>query len=78
MPAWPMPIHQTKLTMANPQPIGNVDAPDADARHEQVGHGHQQQHHQQKADSRNPKIHHLGVRRVRTMALILSVTEAKL
>ncbi len=22
MPAWPMPIHQTKLTMAKPQPIG--------------------------------------------------------
>src|ERR1700688_262506 len=22
VPAWPMPIHQTKLTMANPQPMG--------------------------------------------------------
>src|ERR1044071_4140377 len=22
VPAWPMPIHQTKLTMAKPQPIG--------------------------------------------------------
>src|SRR5207247_8067500 len=22
VPAWPMPIHQTKLTMAQPQPIG--------------------------------------------------------
>ena len=24
VPAWPMPIHQTKLTMANPQPMGMV------------------------------------------------------
>src|SRR5215469_11239483 len=22
VPAWPMPIHQTKFTMANPQPMG--------------------------------------------------------
>ena len=22
MPAWPIPIHQTKLTMAKPQPMG--------------------------------------------------------
>ena len=22
VPAWPIPIHQTKLTMANPQPTG--------------------------------------------------------
>ena len=22
VPAWPMPIHQTKLTMAKPQPTG--------------------------------------------------------
>src|SRR5579875_1253211 len=22
VPAWPIPIHQTKLTMANPQPMG--------------------------------------------------------
>ena len=31
VPAWPMPIHQTKLAMANPQPTGMVDAPDAHA-----------------------------------------------
>ena len=24
VPAWPMPIHQTKLTMAKPQPMGMV------------------------------------------------------
>ena len=24
VPAWPMPIHQTKLRMANPQPTGMV------------------------------------------------------
>jgi hypothetical protein len=31
VPAWPIPIHQTKLTMAKPQPMGMVDAPNADA-----------------------------------------------
>ena len=24
VPAWPMPIHHTKLTMAKPQPMGMV------------------------------------------------------
>ena len=24
VPAWPMPIHQTKLTMAKPQPTGEL------------------------------------------------------
>ena len=24
VPAWPIPIHQTKLTMAKPQPMGMV------------------------------------------------------
>ena len=24
VPAWPMPIHQTKLTMSKPQPTGTL------------------------------------------------------
>jgi hypothetical protein len=32
VPAWPMPIHQTKLMIAKPQADRDVDAPDADAR----------------------------------------------
>ena len=35
VPAWPMPIHQTKLVMSNAQPTGLVDAPDAEALDEQ-------------------------------------------
>ena len=35
VPAWPMPIHQTKLMMAKPQ-ARDVDAPDADALDEQL------------------------------------------
>ena len=49
VPAWPMPIHHTKLTMAKPQPMGIVDAPDADALQEQVADGVEHHHRQQKA-----------------------------
>ena len=44
VPAWPMPIHQTKLTMAKRPADRDVDAPDADALDEQVGERDQQQH----------------------------------
>ena len=37
VPAWPMPIHQTKLMMSNAPADRDVDAPDADALDEQVG-----------------------------------------
>ena len=32
VPAWPMPIHQTKLMMSKRPADRDVDAPDADAR----------------------------------------------
>ena len=37
VPAWPMPIHHTKLMIANPHAPGIVDAPDAHALQEQPG-----------------------------------------
>ena len=40
VPAWPIPIHHTKFTMANPQAIGNHDAPDADSPHEKPRNRH--------------------------------------
>ena len=36
VPAWPMPIHHTKLVIAKPQATGNRHAPDADADREQL------------------------------------------
>ena len=42
VPAWPMPIHQTKLMIANPQATGCDDRPDADALQEEPGERDQQ------------------------------------
>ena len=42
VPAWPIPIHQTKLIIAKPQATGMRDGPDADALQEQPGHRDQQ------------------------------------
>ena len=52
VPAWPIPIHQTKLTMAKPHAHGNVDAPDADALEEQIPDGEKQHHHQREGDAK--------------------------
>ena len=52
VPAWPMPIHQTKLTIANPQPIGIVDAPDAGAFDEQIADREQHHHREQEGDAK--------------------------
>ena len=58
VPAWPIPIHHTKLTMANPQPTGNVHAPDTDAPDEQVADGVEHAHGQQErqAEAEYPAI----------------------
>ena len=37
VPAWPMPIQNTKLVMSNAQPTAVVEPPDADALGELVG-----------------------------------------
>src|SRR5258708_9165842 len=74
VPAWPIPIHQTKLTIANPQPMGMlmpqmpvplmISQPMATVitpmRLEAI---------------KNPMYQPREVGRVRTIALILSVTE---
>ena len=43
VPAWPIPIHQTKLMIANPQPTGNIDAPDPGAFHDEIGNRDKQE-----------------------------------
>ena len=48
VPAWPIPIHHTKLTIAKPQPIGDVDAPDPDALDDEPADGDGQHHHQRR------------------------------
>ena len=70
VPAWPIPIHQTKLMMAKPQPTGMFNAPDADAHQEQVGdrrHQERQQAHadgqaRQPAQADRPRQHGIGDR----------------
>src|SRR5580700_9190119 len=77
VPAWPIPIHQTKLTMANPQPIGilmpqiptplmisQVAAPINTCMKPNA--------------IRNPKTHPMVILRLRTMPAILSDTDARL
>ena len=60
VPAWPIPIHHTKLMMANPQPIGNVDAPNADALEEQTAHGQHQQVDKARTTMKAPTSHFFG------------------
>src|SRR3954454_15943280 len=73
VPAWPMPIHQTKLMMAKPQPTGQltpqIPTPLMNSQVTAV----------RKTISREnaaakPSSHHFGVCRRRMTSLILSVT----
>src|SRR5580704_13014016 len=77
VPAWPIPIHQTKLTIANPQPTGmlipqiptplmisHVAAPISNCSTLNA--------------IRNPKTHPMVIFRLRTMPEILSDTDARL
>ena len=79
VPAWPMPIHQTKLVMAKPQADRDVDAPDADARRRAgkstATEKTQQQHD---ADAEAQPASPARSAASSTMALILSVIERKL
>src|SRR5437870_5869843 len=76
VPAWPIPIHQTKLTMANPQATGimipNRQTPIATRAAMQY-----RRTSTKMKDNPKPIYQNGGVRLVRTMALILSVNEAK-
>src|SRR3984885_4637824 len=77
VPAWPIPIHQTKLTIANPHPIGmlmpqiptplmisQLAAPISNCNTLNA--------------IRKPKIHPMVIFRLRTMPPILSDTDARL
>jgi hypothetical protein len=75
VPAWPIPIHQTKLTMAKPQPTGmlipHVPTPIASVHAMPSCRSCRRPN-----ATRKPANQDSGVDPVRTMTLILSVTEA--
>ncbi len=62
VPAWPMPIHQTKLMMSKPQPDREVDAPDADAVEEQLADGSSRTISSENADAERREPPRRGVR----------------
>jgi len=66
VPAWPIPIHQTKLMIAKPHCNRNLNAPDPHAHSEEVRDGIKEQHHQRERSGK-PRIHHFGGRRIRTI-----------
>ena len=67
VPAWPIPIHQTKLTIANPQPIGILIPQIADALDEQPGGARPSGTCSRPNAIRKPKIHPSVIFRLRTM-----------
>src|SRR5205807_295165 len=76
VPAWPIPIHQTKLTMANPQPMGmlmpQIPTPLVNSQPMAIVINAVKP-----KESAKPKYQPKEVGRVRTMELILSVTDPK-
>src|SRR5580698_8840811 len=73
VPACPMPIHQTKLMIAKPQPIGMVTPQMPTPRTKRYAIAYNIIMASRKATP-NPTNHPLDVGRVRTIELILSVT----
>src|SRR6202035_2091397 len=75
VPAWPMPIHQTKLTMGNPQPTGwltpKIPTPRQNSQVTEVRNIIMKRKEMAKA-----RYHQRGIFR-RTTELILSVTVAE-
>ena len=76
MPACPMPIHQTKLTIANPHPTGTLIPQTPTPMVSRYAVANSKTKTRMK-ESPNPTYQNRGVRWVSTIALILSVTEAK-
>src|SRR6185437_15499244 len=77
VPAWPIPIHQTKLTIANPQPTGILmPQTPTPLRNSQVAEAIR--FCSTTNEIRKPKIHPSVVLRLRTMPPILSETDARL
>src|SRR6267142_1109941 len=74
VPAWPIPIHHTKLTMANPQPTGmlipQIPVPLMISQASEMVSTITMV-----KEIANPATHPSEVGRVRTIALILSVTD---
>ena len=75
VPAWPIPIHQTKLTIAKPQPTGTLTPQMPIPRTSRYPIAAKSHIVSEKA-TRNPIHQNRGVRRVRTIEEILSVTDA--
>ena len=63
VPAWPMPIHHTKLMIANPQATGCVNCPDAHALEEEPGQRHHEHHGPAAGNREQPEPAHGRVRR---------------
>ena len=74
MPAWPMPIHQTKLTMSMPQATGML-MPQIPTVWTSSFAIVTKRSWSARNEIAKPTYHHFGVLR-RTTALILSVTVA--
>ena len=75
VPAWPMPIHQTKLTIANPQPTGSLtpQTPMPLRRRTPIAKSIPMV---SRKPMPKPTTQKSGVFRARTIDEILSVTEA--
>ena len=76
VPAWPMPIHQTKLTISNPQPTG-IMMPNRPTPMVITAAMQKKRPRTKINESPKPTYQNHGVRPVRTMELILSVIEPK-
>src|SRR6202042_2886682 len=74
VPAWPMPIHQTKLTIAKPQPTG-MFTPQMPTPFTSRYVIETMSRFASANATRNPIHQLIGVLRVRTIEAILSVTE---
>jgi hypothetical protein len=75
VPAWPMPIHHTKLTMAKPQATGTLMPQMPTPRMKSQVTATMKTISRAKEIAK-PTNQATGVRRVSTIELILSVTEA--
>ena len=74
VPAWPMPIHQTKLRMSKPQPTGTLTPKMPDALDDEVRDRREQDHRQREPDARRRRTRRWGVRRESAIEASLSVS----
>ena len=74
VPAWPMPIHQTKLTMSKPQPTGMLMPQMPMPSTSEIADATAAARRPARTRSRSRTTSRASVLRVSTIALILSVT----